>query len=344
MGLFEMTDGTLVDVQGTDFATEGILERTHLQAAIRNNISLLGDDLLVVAEEFGDFSDAHRRIDLLCVDREARPVVIELKRTNYGGHMELQALRYAAMISAMTFETLVGILEKHLGHDEEDGSSEARSQLAGWLDGVGGEAAVVRRDVRLILASADFGKEITTTVLWLNDTFGMDIRCVRMTPYRLDGRLLLNIEQVIPLPEAEEFMIKLRDREAAARGEPSSSRDYTRYVVNTGTIETEPLNKRRAVLKMVHAVQAAGATPAMIMSAIPGRFIAVDGTFQSAALKHAFGAAYPKADLRRWFFDEPIYHDGRTWVVSNQWGVNTEPALLALIGLVPEGGISYAPV
>jgi len=31
-------------------------------------------------------------------------VVIELKRTNDGGHMELQAIRYASMVSAMTFE------------------------------------------------------------------------------------------------------------------------------------------------------------------------------------------------------------------------------------------------
>ncbi len=108
-----MTDGTLEPVLPTSFAAEGVLERTHLQAALRENISLLGEDLLVVAEEFGAFSDANRRIDLLCIDREARPVVVELKRTNDGGHMELQALRYAAMVSAMTFDDLVSIFEKH---------------------------------------------------------------------------------------------------------------------------------------------------------------------------------------------------------------------------------------
>ncbi|MFG3689544.1 hypothetical protein [Micromonospora sp. NPDC047740] len=31
-------------------------------------------------------------------------MVIELKRTDDGGHMELQALRYAAMVSAMSFD------------------------------------------------------------------------------------------------------------------------------------------------------------------------------------------------------------------------------------------------
>ena len=47
MGLFDMTDGTLVPVDQTSFAAEHVLERAHLQAAIRENIALLGDDLLV---------------------------------------------------------------------------------------------------------------------------------------------------------------------------------------------------------------------------------------------------------------------------------------------------------
>ena len=101
-----MTDGKPTQVRPTKFADEAILERTHLQAAVRDNIGVLGLDLLVIAEEFGEFEDAHRRIDLLCVDRTARLVVVELKRTEDGGHMELQALRYAAMVSTMTFAEL----------------------------------------------------------------------------------------------------------------------------------------------------------------------------------------------------------------------------------------------
>src|SRR6476620_1912912 len=97
--LYDMTDGSLSKVAGTTFKEEKILERTHLQAAVRDHIEVLGDDLLVVAEEFGEFEDTHRRIDLLCVDRSARLVVVELKRTEDGGHMELQVLRYAAMVS-----------------------------------------------------------------------------------------------------------------------------------------------------------------------------------------------------------------------------------------------------
>ena len=80
---------------------------------------------MVVAEEFGAFQDAHRRIDLLCVDREAQLVVVELKRTNDGGHMELQALRYAAMVSALTFEDLVEAFEAYLSREGKDSSGHA---------------------------------------------------------------------------------------------------------------------------------------------------------------------------------------------------------------------------
>lgn len=50
--------------------------------------------------------------------------------------------------------------------------------------------------------AADFSKEITTSVLWLNDQ-GLDIRCVRLKPYRdNDGNVLIDVQQLIPLPEA----------------------------------------------------------------------------------------------------------------------------------------------
>jgi len=76
----------------------------------------------------------------------------------------------------------------------------------------------------------------------------MDIRCVRLTPYRIEGRLLLDVEQLIPLPEAEAMTIRLRRREAVSRG-ASGSRDHTRFMVITSIQSTEPLPKRRAALK-----------------------------------------------------------------------------------------------
>jgi RecB family endonuclease NucS len=104
MVLYRVNDQKLEQVQDTSYANERMLERRDLQRLLISNLSPLGDDLFLIAEEYGDWEDSNRRIDLLCLDKQKRLVVVEIKRTENGGHMELQAIRYAAMVSSMTLE------------------------------------------------------------------------------------------------------------------------------------------------------------------------------------------------------------------------------------------------
>jgi hypothetical protein len=77
-------------------------------------------------------------------------------------------------------------------------------------------------DTRILLAAADFSRELTTTVLWLRER-GIDIRCVCLKPYRLeDGRLFVDIQPLIPLPEAEDFQTKLGDKRLTKRNEKAA--------------------------------------------------------------------------------------------------------------------------
>ncbi|PWR15831.1 hypothetical protein DKT69_08910 [Micromonospora sicca] len=348
MGLFEMTvGGELVPVPSSTFAAEQILERADLQRALREHIAAPGEDLLVVAEEFGDF-EVRRRIDLLCVDRSGRLVVVELKRTEDGGHMELQALRYAAMVSAMTFEQLVDTYQRHLARTDPGNADGARKRLAERLDEAGGDSAVIQRQVRIILASAGFDPQITTTVLWLNDIYGLDITCIRLTPYRIGERRLLDVQQVIPLPEAAELTVQLRRRETAARAaEASSGRDLTRYVIITPSRRTGALPKRRALLALISALHEAGVDVDRMAEALPGwpRLLPVDGILVGDAHQEAFVRAHGSGrQLERWFFESPIHRDGRTWVLSKMWGADTVDALDALLGLAPTPGYDYEPV
>jgi hypothetical protein len=341
--LYDLTDGPLAPVPGTTFAQEQVLERTLLQAAIRDKIDVLDPNLLVVAEEFGEFEDARRRIDLLCVDRSARLVVVELKRTEDGGHMELQALRYAAMVSTMTFDDLCHHYANHLRrmaapeHDLDD----ARRELLAWFEEVEDEP-VLSQDVGIVLASANFSQEITTTVLWLNDQHGTDIRCIRLSPYRHQGRLLLDVQQVIPLPEAADFTIRLRQREAAARIARESSRDYTKYVISTPDTESSPLPKRRAILFLVKALHAAGVPAPTIAAAVPeGRMKSASGVLVGDELWAAFRSQNGLSEQNRirWFLDDPLHDGERSWVLFANWGVNTETTLDALVATTT--GYSY---
>lgn len=218
MPLYEARPDGLVPVAITRFEDEGWRERGDIQRLLRDRIDSLEDGLMVLAEEFNAWNDSNRRVDLLCLDRNANLVVVELKRTDDGGHAELQALRYAAMLSEMTFEQAVATLARHR-NPASPNAEEARNDILRFLDWSAPQEENFAKDTRILLVAADFGKELTTTVLWLRDR-KIDIRCVRLRPYRLDnGQLLLDIQQIIPLPETAEFVTRIQEKKAAEREE-----------------------------------------------------------------------------------------------------------------------------
>lgn len=218
MAIFQLTQEALKPIAETTFGAEGIMERKDLQRLLRDQIDVLGDELMVVAEEFGDWVDSSRRIDLLCIDSDANLVVVELKRTEDGGHMELQALRYAAMIARMTFKQLVGAYASFKNKVQPD----AETASAALLDFLGGsDEAEFAPTTRIILVAADFGKELTTCVMWLNE-YGLDIRCVRIKPYKMEsGVVLLDVEQIIPLPETEDYQTQIGAKKQAEQANAS---------------------------------------------------------------------------------------------------------------------------
>ncbi|MFN8618764.1 MAG: DUF4268 domain-containing protein [Dehalococcoidia bacterium] len=215
MAIFELGKEALVPLIPTALEAENVLERRDLQRLLRVNIEAIAPNTMVLAEEFGEWADSKRRIDLLAVDRQANLVVVELKRSDDAA-MELQAIRYAAMVAPMTFEQAVDI---HRTFRERVGlqgdPEEAIMQFLDWA-----EPKEFGTDQKIVLAAADFSKELTTAVIWLNQR-GLDIRCVRMKPYKLDSRVLLDIQQVVPLPEAAEYQISLRDKERSQAAEAS---------------------------------------------------------------------------------------------------------------------------
>ncbi len=215
MPLYEMTPDTFRPISQASFADLKVRERDDLQRLLRTQIDVLGDDLYVLSEEFGDWDDSRRRIDLLAIDPQANLVVIELKRTNDGGHMELQAIRYASMVSAMTFERAEQIHGEYLGRLGEP-TDEARSRMLNFLSWEEPDEEAFAPDVRIVLVSEDFAKELTTAVLWLRER-DIDIRCVRLRPYQDGVKRLIDVQQIIPLPEAIEYQVQLREKEQVGR-------------------------------------------------------------------------------------------------------------------------------
>ena len=208
MPLYRWNDDSLEPVPPTTFEAERLQERNDLQRLLRDRPDALEDGLFVIAEDFRYWPNSSRRIDLLCLDEEGNIVVVELKRTQSGDHSELQAIRYAAMVSNMTLEV---VIEAHKDYLEKRGVKEdARLRVLNHLgvlsEGEDDEDAeddefdeeVHTERPRIILASAGFSTELTTSVLWLRDG-GMDITCVKLQLYQSGDGLLLDTSQSNPI-------------------------------------------------------------------------------------------------------------------------------------------------
>lgn len=238
MAIYRMVGGkeNLVSIDKTSFGQQGVLERHDLQRILRDKPDVLEEGLFIIAEEFGEWKDSNRRIDLLGLDKSGRLVVIELKRGETGDHMDLQAIRYAAMVANLTFRQVVDIhqtyLDKRVRDDvksieEEDAEAHIREHL-GSLDE---DEPVIRTEIpRIILASEGFSKELTTCVLWLNDSWlkkeGREIKCIRFQLYMNGKETLVETSLVIPLPEAEDYITQVQEKEEETKKQRSGKSQH----------------------------------------------------------------------------------------------------------------------
>jgi hypothetical protein len=199
-------------------------ERYDLQEWILATPRILGEDLLVITSEFSGFDRTAERLDVLAIDKQGVLTIVELKRSAVGTAAELQALRYAAYCSTMSFRDLTELLAAYQSrrNGESFAASDAERAIRAFVDEP--EFTAVTDKPRIILGAEEFSAEITATVMWLR-SFGVDISCVRLRPYQIDGQLLLESSVLIPLPEAREYQIR---REIKDAEQPSAqSREVT---------------------------------------------------------------------------------------------------------------------
>lgn len=102
----------------------------------------------------------------------------------------------------------------------------ARKQILDFLRWEEPNEELFGQDVKVALVSSDFSREVTTTALWLNDR-GIDVRCIRMKPYIDQERLFVDMQQIVPLPEAMEYQVQIAEK---AQAERSDKRDRERNV------------------------------------------------------------------------------------------------------------------
>jgi len=350
--IYEFSQTGIVALKETAFSSVNVHERRDLQRLLRENVEVIAPETLVIAEEFGEWEDSRRRIDLLGIDKDANLVVIELKRTEDGGHMELQSIRYASMVSTMTFDRAAEVLGRHiLALEKED--LDPRALLLDFLGWDEPDEDLFGQDVRIVLASAEFSKELTSSVLWLID-HTIDIRCVRLKPYAMDGRILVDVQQIIPLPEVQEYQVQIRDKVRKERESRASAVDFTRFDITIENEQHPAMWKRNAIFLICKHLCDKAVNPdeiAGLFSWRPNRgWYSVDGTVDAVEFKTratakatATGAAF---NPRRWFCDdrELCQANGMTYAFSPQWGgEGWHRAMNALKERYPQFNIDFVP-
>ena len=63
MAFYEVGKTKLKPVEGTTFGTAGLRERTDLQRLLRDHVEAVSPDTLVIAEEFGEWTESRRKVD-----------------------------------------------------------------------------------------------------------------------------------------------------------------------------------------------------------------------------------------------------------------------------------------
>lgn len=296
---------------------------------------------MVLAEEFGEWEDARRRIDLLCLDSDRNLVVVELKRED-SGHMELQSLRYAAMISTMRFDQAVNAHREYLERRGKDGSN-AESDIRAFLGAEDEGALEFDNRVRIVLAASEFSQEVTTTVLWLSGVGGLDIRCVQMQPYQIADRTVVDIEQIIPLPQAAEYQVAIREKARAVAASGESSRDYTRYdLMVEGKSPLLKLPKRWLIFYVVQEAFSQGVDLDHVENIIQWRpMFAKSKIIQGESV--TFNACFPEKSAARFFseIDQLFKKGSAVYALSNQWGLQTLEAVDLIVKALPNATVTY---
>jgi hypothetical protein len=239
--LFKMPDGTLEgvpqEVDPGSFAALGALEVQHIERWLVNAPAVLGEELLVITNQFAGFDNTRERSDILALDRAGKLVVIELKRDSSGSRQDLQALRYAAYSATLGHDDLAELYAVHQARKGNPMSKEdAVTALEEHVEQ--GELAELSEDIRprIILVAKSFQVEVTATCLWLREAWGIDIACVQLVPYQVDDQVLLASSVLIPLPEASAYTVK-RERKHQQAHDEEVERHQLRRRFWSGLIE-----------------------------------------------------------------------------------------------------------
>jgi hypothetical protein len=192
------------------FSELGFKERENLQEWLADNPEALGEELLIIQKEFDGFNDTNERLDLLALDKQGNLVIIENKLDDSGKDVTWQVLKYASYCSSLSKDNIKDIYQFYL---LKNGLAEiAEEKLSDFFEKEFEDINLNQGSTqRIMMVAGKFRKEVTSTVLWLMN-FNMRLQCFKVTPFAMGDQLFLNVEQMLPIKDAEEFSISMASK------------------------------------------------------------------------------------------------------------------------------------
>lgn len=209
--VFTIDGSSAVPADPVTLAAIGLRERDHLQAWVLAHPEILGDDLMIITEEFDRWRTASGerdsdRLDVLAVDTDGRLVVAELKREKASDGVLNQVLNYGARVSRFSLDDLDEAYARYCAPATTP--EEAAVQLREHAPTISDESLAL--GTRLVVLAAAYSDAVTNLALYLL-SYGVPLTLLKFEVYRTDrGQLLLTTSQLLPVPEAEEFMVRPR--------------------------------------------------------------------------------------------------------------------------------------
>ena len=209
MFLIDTQNKSATPLEKKSFAELKLNERQDLQEWIAGNPEILGENLLIIQKEFDEFPDTNERLDLLALDESGRLVIIENKLDDSGKDVVWQALKYASYCATLKKSEICDIYQRFLGSE-----GDAAEKISDFFDEPDYESIKLNPEnggQRIMLVAANFRKEVTSTVLWLTER-GIDITCIKVTPYMDGEKLYLDVERILPVQDIDDYRIRLTEK------------------------------------------------------------------------------------------------------------------------------------
>ncbi|AUW41173.1 DUF4268 domain-containing protein [Rhizobium leguminosarum] len=208
----DRTENRIARLAQRRFGELALRERDHLQEWLVHQPDALGEELLIIQKEFDGFDETRERLDLLALDKAGNLVVIENKLDDSGRDVTWQALKYTAYVSGLNKQQIVEIYQQYL--DRYCGGGSAVERICEFIEVEELQETVLNpgNGQRMMFIAANFRREVTATVLWLLSR-GIRAQCFRVVPYSFGDELFIDLQQIIPTPEAADYMIGISSKE-----------------------------------------------------------------------------------------------------------------------------------